>query len=276
MMHTDFLLFRSSRVAYRQWGGGPRLLLCFHGYGEESGSFGFLEESLGADFTLLAIDLPFHGETDWKEGALEPDDLLSMVREITSGWPAALEPWWLLGYSMGGRIALSLTEKIPGMVAGILLVAPDGLVVNPWYWLATQTSPGNWLFRLTMRYPGWFFFILRIGNFLKIVNPSVYKFTRQYIGNRVVRRELYLRWTAMRKFRPHLPALQKIIREHRIRLRLLFGRYDRIIRWERGRQFIDGIQASPPSPYIRLEILPQGHQLLHPRNLDTILSLLHD
>jgi pimeloyl-ACP methyl ester carboxylesterase len=274
-MHTKFLVFGSSHIAYRYGGRGSRLLLCFHGYGEDAASFDFLEETLGGEFTILSIDFPHHGQTQWKEAVpLGTDDFLAIILQITEGWPASLLPWWILGYSMGGRVALSLTGKIPGKVGGVLLIAPDGLVVNPWYWLATQTGPGNLLFRLTMQHPGWFFFFLKAANALKLVNPSVYKFTRHYIGDRDARLQLYLRWTAMRRFRPDLAALQQLIPGRQIHIRLLFGRYDRIIRWERGRQFLDGILAG--APLVQMEILPQGHQLLHPRNRETITRMLTD
>lgn len=271
-MTSHTILYRSSRVHYLQGGRGNRLLLCFHGYGESAATFGFLEEELGSQFTLIALDMPFHGQTDWQEGLhFTPGELLTILDQIATGLPGLEQGWWLMGYSMGGRVALSLLEKAPEKFSKLVLLAPDGLRVNPWYWLATQTSPGNLLFRWTMRKPGWFFLILRIGNALRLVNPSVYKFTVNYIGNAPFRQELYTRWTTMRDFRPDLKALKVLIRQRQVPVRLLYGRYDRIIREERGEQFRQGIEE-----YSMIYLLPQGHQLLQLKNLGQILSLIRE
>ena len=268
-MQSFFLSWRSSRVHYLKGGNGNTLLLCFHGYGESASSFAFLEEALGAKYSLLAIDLPYHGSTDWKEGLFfSPADLLAIIHEITAGWPGD-GLWDLLGYSMGGRVALSLLEESPEKVKKLMLIAPDGLTVNPWYWLATRTKGGRRLFRFTMRHPGWFFAVLKAGNALKWVNPSIFKFVVSYIGDRPVREELYTRWITMSPFRPDLPSIKRLIREKRLPVRLLYGQFDRIIRVQRGEAFRKGIGS-----YVRLSVLPAGHRLLHPKNLDSIVSAI--
>ena len=272
-MYSDTITFGSSRIHYCRWGTGSKLLLCLHGYGERAQSFAFLEEALGQTFTLVAIDLPFHGPTDWKEGLfLDPKDFLSLVRGVVAGLPGADGPWWVMGYSMGGRLALHMLQLAPEKIARLVLLAPDGLTLNPWYWLATQTRPGNRLFRWTMRHPQWFFGVLRLGNTLKAVNPSVYKFTAHYIGDPQVRQDLYTRWTTLRGFRPDLRRIRSIIRDRQLPVRILYGRFDRIIRKTAGEKF----RAGGIGEHCRLTILPAGHQLLQPYNLPAIVQALLD
>lgn len=265
-MQTGHYALGKSCIQYSCCGTGPKLLFCFHGYGESANSFAFLEHALGKDYTLVAIDLPFHGQTDWREGLFfDPRDLLTLLEEITARLPGRERPWTLLGYSMGGRVALHLLQLAPQNIDKLVLFAPDGLQMNPWYWLATQTGPGNRLFRFTMAHPAWFFFLLRAGNALKCVNPGIYKFTIRYIDDIKVRQDLYARWTTMRGFRPKLPVIRDIIRSRNISIRLVFGHYDRIIRAERGERFRRGIES-----HSTLRILPTGHQLLQPGNLEII------
>jgi pimeloyl-ACP methyl ester carboxylesterase len=280
-MHTAYFDYGSSRIKYCRWGTGDRILLCFHGYGESADSFAFLEDALGNEFTILAIDLPFHGGTEWKEDALfQMDDLLAILRGITGGSAGAAGgdgtvksgadgKWSLLGYSMGGRVALSILGRIPERIGKLVLVGPDGLKMNGWYWLATQNAPGRGLFRRTMKNPGWFFFVLKAADKLRLVNRSIYKFTVNYISDPAVREELYKRWTAMRTFRPDIPAIQALIRWQGIPVRLLYGRYDRIIRWETGSKF-----SREVGPGCRLVILETGHRLLQGKNEDTLLELI--
>lgn len=265
--NNSYLLFHESRISYYRWGRGPRLLICFHGYGESAGSFAFLEGSMGDAFTILAIDLPYHGQTDWKEAPLTPAYLLTIIDTILTGTPTHKKDWWLMGYSMGGRIALSLLEEAPEIIARLILLAPDGLVVNPWYWLATQTTPGRQLFKWTMYHPGWFLFVLRTGNKLRLVNPSVYKFVANYVDNTAIRKELYTRWTGLRLFKPRLAVIKDLIRSRHLPVQLLYGRFDRIIRVERGLQFRKGIE-----PWCEITVIPAGHQLLKKDHIQALLS----
>jgi len=269
-MLTGHYVLEKSRIHYCYWGTGPRLLFCFHGYGESAGSFAFLSERLGRDYTVVAIDFPFHGQTSWT-GKLffDPHDLQALLEEISGRLPIRPQRWTLLGYSMGGRVALHLLQSVPEKIEKIILLAPDGLQMNPWCWLATQTVPGNRFFRLTMAHPEWFLFLLRAANALKWVNPGIYKFVHRYIDDLQVRQDLYTRWTTMRGFRPSLSVIRNIIRSRSIPVRLLYGRYDRIIRVERGERFRKDIES-----FCLIQTLPSGHQLLQAEHLDMIQTLI--
>lgn len=271
-MPGHFISFRSSRFHYLSWGTGERILFAFHGYGESAESFAFLGDALGRDFTIIAMDMPFHGQTDWKEGKLflDPRDLLTLLTEIAAGLPGRRHPWCLMGYSMGGRIALQLLELAASRIERLVLLAPDGLVVNPWYWLATRTVVGNRLFRWTMKRPGWLFFLLRSGNRLGLVNPSLFKFASHYIDDEPVREALYTRWTVMRGFRPGPGHIAGLVRKRPIPVHLFYGSYDRIIRSKRGEQFLWRI-----SPYGQLTQLPAGHAILQPKFMEVIENALY-
>jgi pimeloyl-ACP methyl ester carboxylesterase len=271
-MADHFIAFRTSRFHYSSWGTGTRILFAFHGYGESAASFGFLEAALGRDFTIIALDMPFHGQTEWKEKELylHPGDLAALLNEITTSLSGRDRDWWLLGYSMGGRIALQLLELESGRVARLVLLAPDGLYVNPWYWLATRTVAGNRLFRWTMKRPAWIFLLLRTGNRLRLVNPSLFKFAVHYIDDIPVRQALYTRWTTMRGFRPRLGDIADRIRERKIPVVLLYGSHDRIIPSRRGGKFLKRI-----APYGRLELLDSGHQVLQAKFTEVIANALY-
>lgn len=266
-MQSALLLYKNSSVHYRYGGKGQKLLCCFHGYGENAHSFDFLEAHLGAEFTILAIDLPFHGITKWEEGLdFTVADLTNIVKAIlTARGRQSHAPFTLMGYSMGGRVALSLLQSIPGQVERLVLLAPDGLKVNRWYWLATQTLIGNGLFRFTMHYPGWFFFILNTGNKLKLINQSIYKFTRHYIHDTAIRKELYYRWTCMRHISPNLQQIRDFVRQYKIPVRLLYGQYDRIILPRPAERFREGIEE-----WCTIMILPAGHQVLQEKYISHI------
>jgi pimeloyl-ACP methyl ester carboxylesterase len=242
-------------------------MICFHGYGEGGDSFEFLGRYLGSAYSFYAIDLPFHGHTVWNEGLdFTKSDLEAIINTIVENRAA---PWALAGFSLGGRIALSLYQDLPGRFNSLVLLAPDGLKVNFWYWLATQTKAGNRFFRFTMKHPGWFFGLLKVFASLRLVNKSIFKFVNYYIGDASVRTELYTRWTALRKLQPGVKKIKSLIGEHHTNVQLVYGKFDRIILPVVGENFIKGIESN-----CSLHILEGGHQVLHEKYVDELVDIL--
>jgi pimeloyl-ACP methyl ester carboxylesterase len=269
-MQAGNLQFGSSIIHYRTGGQGQRPLICFHGYGEISASFSFLEKTVGASYRIVAIDLPFHGDTQWNEGHLTPPVLADMILQLLKQLQLQSNDIHLIGFSLGGRLALCLLQQIPERISKLVLLAPDGLAVNFWYWLPTQTAVGNSLFKLTMSKPGWFLGMLRFSNRLRLINQSIYKFVEYYIHDDEVRKQLYDRWTGLSKCTPHLKKIKAAIKQHNISMRLLYGKHDRIIGPKKGRKFIDGLDGC------NIEVLNCGHQVLHEKNGAAIAdALLH-
>ena len=155
-MHSYFLDYKSSVIHYcKSPDHGKPLLLCFHGYGGSAESFFFLEKRVQADFTLIAMDLPFHGKTIWREGPdCTPADISQIIKEITGGCIGAAEKMTIAGFSMGCRVQLMLLQTMPGKIRKLLCCSPDGLSVNVWYGFATQTLAGNRILKTVLNYPG--------------------------------------------------------------------------------------------------------------------------
>ena len=253
-MESFVLPFPNASLRYFRMGQGKEWLFCFHGYGEQGSSFGGLEHLLGEKYTLIAFDFPFHGETEWPEGILlEPSDLVQLINQIKP----LNQPMSLLGYSMGGRVALQLAQIIPQQINRILLLAPDGLHKNKWQWLSTKTKAGNRLFAHTMRNPGWMMGLLKLASTLGLFNKSLHKFVHYYLDDAAQRQLLYRRWTTMRKFSPKLALLKKILIKHQIPLQIVFGKYDRVIVSKHGYAF-----RKNAASLITVTELESGHQLL--------------
>jgi pimeloyl-ACP methyl ester carboxylesterase len=273
MQHKLFL-YKHSEISYYRFGSGVKPAICLHGYGEDATTFGFLERYAGAEYCFYSIDLPFHGQTKWNEGLLFTlKDLQQIIEAILIQDNIELEKinhkLTLLGFSLGGRIALSLYEAIPEQIKKLLLLAPDGLKVNFWYWLTTQTWLGNKLFSFTMKHPGWFFMFLKLINKLGLVNASIFKFVNQSIGDKEVRMQLYNRWTSLRKLKPGIKRIKSFVRQHKTPVHLIYGKHDRIILPVRGERFRKRIED-----YCSLQVIHSGHQVLHEKHIEEILPAL--
>lgn len=268
---SEFLPYRASVIHYLVIGTGPRLVFGLHGYGESAHSFAFVGSGLQHTHTLVAIDLPFHGKTDWKEGVLmDPSQLQEILQQLMAKVSPGNHSATLIGFSFGARLSLTLIDRYPGTYERLILLAPDGLVVNRWYWIATQTTAGNRFFAFTMKNPQWFFLLIQTGATIGVVNSSIQKFTRQYIHNKQVRQDLYNRWTCMRKFTPSLKKVKKNILKNAISVRMLYGEHDRMIAPSFGKKFRKGIES-----FSTLQVIDSGHQVLHEKNAQHIITLFH-
>ena len=273
-MELQHFTYRNSTIGYYRFGSGSKVAICFHGFGENAAMFGFLANYAGNQYTFYSIDLPFHGKTDWKDGLnFTNADLQQIVEEILQKnnhtLPTKNYSLSLLGFSLGGRMALSLYQAMPDKIQKLILLAPDGLKMNFWYWLATQTWLGNKFFAFTMKKPGWFFGFLKLLNKLKLVNASIFKFVNYYIGDAEVRRLLYARWTTLRKLRPNLRRIKNQIRGNKTPVRLVYGKHDRIILSSVGEKFRKGIEE-----HCAITIINSGHQVLHEKHIQEILPAL--
>lgn len=258
-MQRHFAAYKESEIWFGIKGSGPSVIVCLHGFGEDMDSFTFLNNSLEKQYTLLGIDLPFHGNTQWRQALqLMPWEFLKIIEQIldSAGFGSKCV-FSLLGYSLGGRIALQLLQMIPERIERVVLIAPDGLRVNFWYWLGTQTYIGNKLFYATMLHPGWFFAMAAVAYKTRLINKSIIKFLHYYLDDMEARLVLYQRWTTLRKFKPDLTPITKIIKEYQIPVRFVFGKYDRIILEKRSAPF------KSDTKHVKVVVLNAGHQLLN-------------
>lgn len=271
-----FLQLHPHIIHYHVYGKGPKILFCLHGYGESGSEFASLGDQLGQEYTLVCPDLPLHGKTCWQNNSFGVENLYEMLCLLAAEIPGIRQPgsfvpdrFGLAGYSMGGRLALSLAEKYPDKLGELLLIAPDGLTLNFWYWLTTQTRAGNRLFRKTMKKPVWLFKAMDFARGLRLLNQSIYKFTHRFLDDPRQRDDLYARWTFFRKFRPNTKILQEQIRRNQLRTLLFFGKFDRIITGRLGSRFV-----RPMGPETSLYLLEAGHRMLKPSNAATIAEII--
>lgn len=107
------------RACWRELGSGPPLVM-LHGWSMTSAVFTEVAQLLAGRFRVLCPDLPGHGES-------EP-----LARTSLEGMAAAVHEWLsilevknpaLLGWSLGGQVALELVLRQPRYVEKLLLVA---------------------------------------------------------------------------------------------------------------------------------------------------------
>lgn len=213
------------------FGSGPRALLAFHGIGQDGSCFAsFAELSISDEYTVYAVDLPFHGQTPWPFDATQPiskANWKSMIIRLLQ--ENSIERFSVAGFSMGGKFALVTAELFPNRIDELWLLAPDGITVSPWYWLATHTAAGRWLYRLfVVRIR----LLSRIGKplvWLKLIDRSLLRFAESTLATREARLRVYRSWVTFRHIIPALTVLADSVNHHNVTTRIFLGAFDRVL-----------------------------------------------
>lgn len=260
-----FIPVRKNKIHVYQYGNGHHLIIAFHGFGESGKSFARFEPLLGPGMTLYAPDLPLHGATAWKEKHMDVPDLEQMIRLLLER--AGATSFSLIGYSMGGKIALSSLAAFIGQLRCLILAAPDGLKPNPYYTFVTRNGLGKLLFRYVTAHPAAFQFLLRCGIRFSLMNESIYKFVKQHMQDEKIRKQVFDVWNCLQKLDPDMVKVSALIRQHQLPVEMYFGRYDRIIPPKIG----DPYKALPS---VQVKITEGGHQLITENVVKEMLSFL--
>jgi pimeloyl-ACP methyl ester carboxylesterase len=143
-------------VTTRKGTGTP--LLMIHGFAADSTGWLALERALPRDLPLIRIDLPSHGRSPLRRLAGFADLAKSVVQVFDR---VAEGPVHLLGHSLGGAVALALSDIRPRQVRTLSLLSPaglgpeiDGAALNGIARASTADSLAPWLKRLTARPDG--------------------------------------------------------------------------------------------------------------------------
>jgi len=126
-------------------GNGPDIVL-LHGWALNVRVWDGLVHELRNRFRVIAVDLPGHGRSPWTLGRGTPAEQAWLVHETLG---SVSNRYALLGWSLGGQIALDLAAAMPGQVDRLVLVAttpkfaaapdwPDGMSPAAIAKLATQ------------------------------------------------------------------------------------------------------------------------------------------
>jgi pimeloyl-ACP methyl ester carboxylesterase len=120
-----FAQIRGIRTRYFIAGEGPPLVLV-HGLGGAAVNFTLLAPLLAERHRVLIPDLPGHGRSEPFERVEGLGDYAEHVAEVAAG--EGMLPAAVLGYSMGGVVALRLAVTRPEDVQALVLVGAAGIV----------------------------------------------------------------------------------------------------------------------------------------------------
>lgn len=243
-------------------GQGSKLLIAFHGFGNDAAIFMPLAAALQQEYTTIAIDLPGHGRSRWTEPYFRKKDLMAIVQGIRNDFGA--EQFTLLGYSLGGRVCLNIVEQQPNWIAQLVLLAADGLEKNFWYQAATRNPLGKMIFKSMMQRPEQWLNRVDFLRRYRIIDESRFKFARINLTDPDVRHQLSYVWPVTSRLLVNIAAVKWNLNKHKILTDVFMGKHDRIFPPAQGERFLKNLKRG------NLHLLDTGHNLLEPEMLPEI------
>jgi len=107
-------------LPFERWGSGGQIAVMLHGFTGNRTAFRHLEPLVGSRLTVVAPDLPGHGEAPLptKTGRDGFEETLGALERLLDALGAQVD---LLGYSQGGRLALALAARAPSRIRRLVI-----------------------------------------------------------------------------------------------------------------------------------------------------------
>jgi pimeloyl-ACP methyl ester carboxylesterase len=253
--------YNNVTLEYITIGDGKEVVLCIHGFGRTAEDFLLFEDLLQPGQRIVAINILAHGNSTFPSSRISKDPLSkSEWSSLVTAFLKSLniEHFHLIGYSMGGRLAMVLAEQIPEKIKSLILLAPDGLKVNWVYRFVSETKLGRVLYRCIIENPNWILRTVDFLRFLRVLHPKIQRFVHFQLETKTRRQLVYDAWLIHRQLFPRLPVVAHNMEAHKIPFELVFGAYDKVIPARDGKRLLRHFKTEH-----RPVVLNLGHRLLH-------------
>jgi len=144
----DNFEFNGINLSFCRLGFGPKVLLVFHGVGQDVTFFEFFSQKISPDaYTIYWFDLFCHG-ADKRPFQTQPlriaDWLLVMAAFLKQH---QIRSFSCIGFSLGCKLIWPLLGIFKAEIERIWFIAPDGLQQKFWYFFSTKTQIGHYFLK---------------------------------------------------------------------------------------------------------------------------------
>jgi pimeloyl-ACP methyl ester carboxylesterase len=229
-------------------------MIALHGFAHDHHMFNIFQEGLQSHFTVYAIDLPYHGRSQWKEKQYDPVAIQQMVSYILQ--QENKDQFTALGFSYGARIWMASLPHIQQSVSHLYLLAPDGLRTQ-WLGLAERTP--QLLILLLDQLSKKPSRLIRLADRLRklgLINRFAHRFVHHHLSTYKHKKRLFCTWRAIQRFRVNKGKVKKILLNGAIQLTVIVGKRDTLIGMGAIKKLVRGV------PNAQLHLLNKSHFLI--------------
>jgi len=260
--------FQHEHIAlnYQVFGRGTVPMVAFHGFSRASGDYGSYEKYFGSKYKVYALDLFYHGKSKIdgrKIRSFSKQELRLIFEAFLSH--LALDKFEVMGYSMGGRLALFFLEQFSDRITKLYLLAPDGLKQQFWNWLVTNTKTGKNLYGFTIHHPGWVKKAVAAGKMIKVLPEKIDKFLDLSFATKGARLRVYRVWKLYKYIHFNVDHLAVLVDKNDIDVVIVVGKKDPVVSPKSCEEF--HLKMGKNSSY---HLIDAGHDLFKPHAIKYI------
>jgi pimeloyl-ACP methyl ester carboxylesterase len=172
----------------------------------------------------------------------------------------------VLGFSIGGRIALATLESFPDRIEKLTMIAGEGLRQNFWYNWATHRWLGKPIFRRMIHRPNMFFHLAKGAQHLRLVPRSTVLFASRMMDSIDNRHQVYATWILLSGFKMTKNKLAELANANSFDLMFVFGKHDLIMKQDEA-ELIGKVL-----PNAKVVLLDVGHHRLVKETLPYLIA----
>lgn len=225
-------------LSYEILGNGTEPLLVFHGIGQTGKEcFGAFEHELGSHFKIYAFDLPFHGKSAslFQDGRWDRGDepvSAGEWREFISAFLGqhGISRFSVAGFSLGGRFALATLDLFFDRIEKAWLIAPDGVVDQPLYRLATGSRMMRGVFFSVMKRRKTLQKFAAILKDLGFIHMSLARILNRLTASDEHTMLVFRSWTNFRELKAPREFYRKDSSCFKDKVFLFLGKYDHLVK----------------------------------------------
>ncbi|MBX2875685.1 MAG: alpha/beta hydrolase [Saprospiraceae bacterium] len=255
-MNAQFIHTDKGRIHFLSWGQGDRLIIAFPGFSNSAALFEPIGTALQEQCTVVALDLPFHGRTQWQAEQYTRADVQDWIQAILTQFQKNHFEW--MGFSLGGRIILSMVEFFPQELRAIHLIAPDGLATYRTFYpsLVPQFVRRGLLQSISRHPEKWLRLAQRLHDWRLLDHFSLIYIEKQ-LRTSIQTDRLFKTWLSLPNFPVSARHSRRILLQRKLPFSLSLGRRDKFIHTAAIRKW------AKPIPHTQLHLFDQGHQLVN-------------
>ena len=270
MAHT--VSYKDFVFEYKLFGSGEEYLLAFHGFGREADDYKIFEKTLGEKYMIVAINLYHHGNSEYPvermfDNQITKKEFIAHVEELLN--KLKIDRFSIMGYSLGGRVALTCVQLYYKRINRIILIAPDGLKISYYNNFVTRTNVGKNFIKWLVKKPEEFFSMIERLHRYKIVNNRMKRMINFHFETHEKRVLLRNVISSFKNIIPNLNKVARYINKHNIEIVMVFGKHDFIIPIKLGTRFLKGIKSKK-----EMHVIDASHNILTENASKTLSELI--
>ena len=264
-MKKELFNFKDFTVEYATFGQGSHPVIACHGFNRPLEDMGLLAPLLEEEEFIVSIHLFHQGRSvisesrDLEEG-LRVEELVDLFFAIAMEFGSS--SYSLFGYSLGGRVCLSVFEQAHASIPKMILFAPDGLYKNPFYQWAIHSKTGRATFRWVLNHYKTALKMVDAVRWLRLIPAKLHRFVHVHLGEdrtETERWKIYNSWQTFKYCFPDLNQVAKGIRDSKTKFHLVMGRKDSVIKYKYAQNIMKPLGSGDA-----LITIDAGHILLTP------------